>query len=82
MNSILILLSLGICTYTILKIKDIIDPTLTLALMILMFILDGSILYAFYLLGANNKELSIGILFGTVIKILLLILNESKKKIE
>jgi len=80
MNSILIILSIGVCTFTILKIRDIIDPTLTLALMIVMFLLDGGILYGFYLLGTSNKEISIGILFGTIIKVLLLLISESKEK--
>lgn len=80
MNSILIVVSLSVCTYTILKIKEIIDPALTLALMTVMFLLDGAILYGFHLLGSNNKEISVGILFGTIIKVLLLLFDESNGK--
>tara|TARA_B100000287_G_scaffold11722_1_gene11940 strand:+ start:769 stop:1038 length:270 start_codon:yes stop_codon:yes gene_type:complete len=76
MNILIISSLMALSGYVIFLIKDYINKHLSVLLMPLMILIDGIIIYPYYILGIPKFDLVTGILFGTIFKIIIFLLSQ------
>lgn len=79
MTGVLLALTLSIAGLAIISIKDIIN-TLPIVPTILMFTIDGMIIYLFYKMNVNKEDIAFGILIATILKVFMFAFTKKENK--
>ena len=81
MGAITITVAMVVTTALLVALKGFIESEFTLILIILMFVFDGIFIFLLKdILNISSKEIALGILLGTTIRVLTFLIRENYEK--
>lgn len=69
MHALIIAVLFVVVAVSVIMLKDLIEKEFTLALVLIMFVLDGCIVFTFKTLNISGEQIAIGVMLGTVLKV-------------